>query len=266
MKVDRALKFYEEILGLGYLHYGLWEDEPLTLEGLKAAQERYAELLASWIPAGVESVLDAGCGTGGNAAKLAGRGFRVEGLSPDPYQQRRFTERTALPFHLTRFQDFAPPGVYDLVLMSESCQYVPLAAVFAKTAEAAAGGHLLVSDYFPLVKDGSRMTRSGHLLQRFLAHAADAGFTLERQEDVTERVAPTLDLAREIAERYALPALHLLADSVREKRPWLYAVGRRLLAKQVRKLNDQRVLVDSAEFKRLKRYQVFLFRVPGGAA
>lgn len=262
MKVNRALKFYEQVLGLGYLHYGLWDGDPLTLEGLKAAQGRYADFLCGWIPPEVKSILDAGCGTGGNALKLKSRGYDVEGLSPDPYQQEVFTRRTGLRFHLTKFQKFAPPRRYDLVLMSESCQYVPLDRIFPAARAASPGGWLLISDYFPVVKDGSVMTRSGHLLDAFLAEAEKNGFAKERDEDVTERVCPTLDLARELVERYALPAAQLLAETVAEKRPWLFRLGRFLLHERVRKLLDQKTLLDSVEFRRLKRYRVLLFRAP----
>jgi MPBQ/MSBQ methyltransferase len=222
--------------------------------------------LCSFIPPGVKSVLDAGCGTGGNALKLKARGYEVEGLSPDPYQREKFTQRTGgLPFHLARFQEFTPQRRYDLVFMSESCQYVPLGELFpaaARAAEPGPAGHLLVSDYFPLLKDGSRMTKSGHALDAFLAEAQKNGFEKLREEDVTARVAPTLDLAREWVERYAIPAARLAAETLAEKRPWLYRVGKWLLRKRVAKLDEQRVLLDSAEFRRVKRYRVFLFRAP----
>lgn len=264
MKVDRALRFYEEVLGLGYLHYGLWEaGDPFTLEGVRIAQERYADLLVSFIPPGVKSVLDVGCGTGGNALKLSAAGYEVEGLSPDPFQQQRFGERTGLPFHLTKFEDFVPPRVYDLVLMSESCQYVKLAELFPAVRRAAPGGHLLISDYFPFEKTGHVLEKSGHRLGSFLDAATTAGFVLLREEDVTERTARSLDFAREIGDRLALPLLRMLADSFAKDRPWLFRLGKWLLRKRIAKVDAQRVLVDSAEFKRRKCYKVFLFRVPG---
>lgn len=264
MKVDRALRFYEEVLGLGYLHYGLWEEgDPLTLEGVRVAQERYADLLLSFIPEGVRSVLDVGCGTGGNALKLRAAGYEVEGLSPDPYQQQRFGERTGLPFHLSKFEAFAPARAYDLVLMSESCQYVKLPELFPAVHRAAPGGHLLVSDYFPFEKTGHRLEKSGHHLASFQGAAKTAGFTPLREEDITERTARSLDFARQIADRLAFPLLRLLSDSFAQDHPWLFRLGRWILRKRIAKIDAQRVLIDSAEFKRRKCYKVFLFRVPG---
>lgn len=262
MKVDRVLKFYEEVLGFGYLHYGLWDGEPLTLAGLKSAQERYAELLCSMVPAGVTTVLDVGCGTGGNALKLQGRGYRVEGLSPDPYQREVFTRRTGLPFHQAKLQEFTPTRRYDLVLMSESCQYVPLAQLFPAVCAASPNGYLLLSDYFALARDGSAMTKSGHLLDAFLRNAEQHGFRIVREEDITERVLPTLDLAREAIERYAIPVVRLIGETLEHRRPWLYRFGKWLLRKRVRAMDEQRALLDSAAFRRLKRYRVFLFKAP----
>ncbi|NJL27487.1 MAG: class I SAM-dependent methyltransferase [Thermoanaerobaculia bacterium] len=263
MKVDRALRFYEEVLGLGYLHYGLWEEgDPFTLDGVRIAQERYADLLVSFIPESVRSVLDVGCGTGGNALKLRGAGYEVEGLSPDPYQQQRFSERTGLPFHLSKLEAFEPRRTYDLVLMSESCQYVKLPELFPAVRRAAPGGHLLVSDYFPFEKSGHTLEKSGHHLPSFLDAAKTAGFVLVREEDITERTARSLDFAREIADRFALPLLRLLADSYAQDHPRLFALGRWLFRKRIAKIDAQRTLIDSAEFKRRKCYKVFLFKIP----
>src|SRR5690606_11221288 len=76
IKDDVMLKFFLDITGTDYLHFGMWEPgDPLELEYLQAAQERYAEHLLSLIPKGVRSILDVGCGVGGNARKMAERGY-----------------------------------------------------------------------------------------------------------------------------------------------------------------------------------------------
>ena len=45
IKESTSLRLMREVLELDHLHYGLWGDEPLGLEGLKRAQDRYAERL-----------------------------------------------------------------------------------------------------------------------------------------------------------------------------------------------------------------------------
>lgn len=261
-----ALRLYMDVLGLEHLHYGLWKDEPLTFEGLKVAQERYTDRLGELLGSPPGSVLDCGCGTGLTAAKLHERGFEVEGLTPDLYQQETFVERTGLPCHMAFFQEFQPTRRYDVVLMSESCGYIPMDGLFEAVRRAAPGGAWLIADYFSLYKDGSRLSKSGHLLDRFLAEARDAGFELDYEEDITENVTPTLDLARITLEEKALPALRNLGDWLSDRHPILYPLlfrpARFLLRKPIAKVESQRILIDSDAFRSAKRYMIYRFRVP----
>ena len=76
MAIDHVLKLYAETIRSPYLHYGYW-DEPekvngnsLSIDDIANAQGRYIEHLTSFIPEDVRSILDVGCGVGGNAAYL----------------------------------------------------------------------------------------------------------------------------------------------------------------------------------------------------
>ncbi len=266
VKVSTSLRLMREVLDLEHLHYGLWHDEPLDLAGLKRAQERYAERLCEWIPEGVKTILDVGCGTGSMALRLRDRGFEVEGLAPDPYLGDVFAERTGLPFHLARFQDFEPERRYDLLLMSESAQYIWLDSLFPRVCRVAPGGHLLLADYFVVHDDGSQAARSGHPLARFLELAAANGCELARREDVTAQAAPTLALASGWLDRYGVRIAAAVGERANRKHPWLYGLGKRLFGRRIRRrLEQERTLCDPDVFRRLKRYELMLFRVPAGA-
>ncbi len=264
VKVNTALRFYHQILGFDHLHYGLWQDDPLTLAGLKAAQERYARYLSSWIPPGITSILDVGCGAGATALMLTASGYTVEGLSPDPYQQQLFTRRTELPFHLVRFQDFQPGRRYDLVMMSESCQYIWFDHLFPAIKKTASGGFFLVADYFrkEAVNGRGPLAKSGHPMAAFFREAERHGLTLVRQEDITKQVLPTLDLAQLWLDRYVDPCLEIVTDSLGARHPHLLRLARWLFRGRLRQLSEAKQLVDSAEFSRLKRYLIALFQVP----
>ena len=99
MPIDHVLKLYSESFRSPYLHYGFW-DEPdkvnidtLTLNDMVAAQQRYIEHLASFIPEDVNNILDVGAGIGGNSSFLLSKGFSVEALSPDDFQEKVFAEK-----------------------------------------------------------------------------------------------------------------------------------------------------------------------------
>ncbi len=262
VKTDGTLRFYNEVLGLPYQHYGLWEDsDPRDLEGLRTAQIRFADLLCDWIPDGVGSILDSGCGVGALAEELLRRGYEVEGLSPDPHQGRLFVERTGAPFHLSGFLHYEPQRQYDLVLMSESCQYVTIEYLFPALKECAPTGWFLVADYFVPVKDGTHLTRSGHRHDAFLELAERYGFVIEREADITEAVLPTLELAATFFDRFALPTLELARDHGRERHPWISALLTKLFGRKiVRELERGRASIDVDLFREKRRYLMYLFR------
>lgn len=262
MKVSSALRLYHEVLGLEHLHYGLWNGEGFTLEGLKAAQDRFSRHLCSWVPEGVRSVLDVGCGIGSTAAMLRTTGYEVEGLSPDPYHRDVFLRRVGAPFHLARFQEFEPRRRYDLVLMSESAQYIWLDRLFpAVRRSVLPGGYLLVADYFTVDGCEGLLARSGHPLDGFLEEARAEGFALERQEDITDRTAPTLDLARRWIDSYVEPCVSVASQALRNRHPHLVRMLEWLFRRRLEKLERLRQLVDSQEFRRHKRYMILRFRV-----
>ena len=188
VKTSFALQFLHRIIGLDLLNFGIWsEQDPLDLAGLRRAQERLVARLFELLPPGVTSVLDVGCGTGAISERLLALGYDVEGLSPDPYHGKLFTER--LPdrrFHLGRFQEFEPDRRYDVLFLCESAQYVWLDEFFdAVRRSLAPGGCVLLCDYFTVDAGETGKPKSGHPLDDFLARAEAAGLVLETDEDVT---------------------------------------------------------------------------------
>lgn len=106
---DRALRFYNQVLGLDRLHYGLWrQQDKLTIENLKIAEQRYEDQITDNIPSDVTTLLDVGCGTGIMVAKLKSLGYKVEGLTPDINQLKMIKKKANLPVHFCRFEDFKP--------------------------------------------------------------------------------------------------------------------------------------------------------------
>ncbi len=262
VKTNSTLRFLHEVLRLEHLHYGLWEGEERDLAGLTQAQKRLCDELVSWVPEGVRSILDVGAGIGTTSRALAQKGFEVEGLSPDPYQRDVFVQRTGLPFHLTRFQDFVPERVYDLVLMSESAQYVWLDSLFPAVERVTPGGHLLLADYFvtdTMESDDHPAAKSGHRLADFDLRAQASGLDLVRERDITEAVLPTLELLEHWIERYVEPSIDVFGGWMGGKYPRIGALARK---KALAELEKNRDLASPELFRKLKRYLIRLYRVP----
>ncbi|MDH5473051.1 MAG: class I SAM-dependent methyltransferase [Gammaproteobacteria bacterium] len=262
-RINTALRFYHEILGLEHLHYGLWENDPFNMKGLKTAQERYSDHLLSYFPESTKTILDVGAGTGATTEKIQAHGYDIEALSPDPYQQHLFKNKRHIIFNLCRFQDFKPRKKYDLILMSESCQYIPMNDLFKNAKVCAPAGYLLINDYFVTKPDNTVMSKSGHNMSLFYQKARDHHFELIKEEDITDQTAVSLDLAKSWIDHYIVPSIDLLTYSFGRKHPKLFKLISWLMRNKLKKLNDQIMLLDSEHFKRVKRYKIMLFKVPG---
>lgn len=242
---NAALNYYLGLTNSSYLHYGYWEPLPtsaedLTIARFPAAQEAYTAKLLTFIPEKIKTVLDVGCGTGGNATYLLDRGFTVEGLAPDLFQEERFINQTKgrAPFHLSRFEDFQVTRTYDLLLFSESSQYIA-AEDLAKGAARLlnSGGYLLIAD---MMRSDAKYTEgifsNCHVTSDLKTALVQAGFNLVKAEDISSAVAPTIDLYVETFRTFGMTTLQYIADLVAIAVPPLHAIGRWLFKRFAQKL------------------------------
>ena len=270
MSIDHVLKLYSETIRSPYLHYGFWDDpttvdlDKITLQHIKDAQIRYIEHLTSFIPETVHSILDVGCGIGGNAEYLLKKGYNVETLSPDDYQRDVIHEKFngEMVFHHVKFENFTPRKSYDLVLESESACYINMDAGFKKARETLLnGGHLLASDYFVHHKDESKNPhlRSSHLMERYLSAAKVNGFDLIKEYDQTDNTMPTLDYAKYFLERFVNPAIEYGVYSARKNFPKMSVMVGKMIGPKWDEKKDQLDLLDSQQFRKYRKYMVYLF-------
>ena len=271
MPIDHVLKLYSESIRSPYLHYGFWDDpesidpNELTLDDMVKAQGRYIEHLASFIPEEVKTILDVGAGIGGNSSYLISKGYEVEALSPDEYQETVFKEKYdgKVKFHRSKFENFEPEKKYDLVFESESACYIEIEPGW-KTAQKTVrdGGYLLASDYFLYHNDGSGdwHIKASHDEKNYIKKAEEYGFKLIKEFDQTENTMPTLDGAKALMERFIFPTLEFSSNYLGKNHPFILKVIKKAFGKKVDDKMKQLSLLDSKDFKKYKRYMIYLFQ------
>ena len=231
---NAAIDYYMGLTGSSYLHYGYWEVIPtigkeLTLTDLREAQAAYTAKLFSFIPEGIKTVLDVGCGIGGNAKSLCERGLSVEGLAPDTIQQEKFIQNTngKVPFYLTTFEEFQSSHSYDLVLLSESSQYMAVEDLAQGAARLLnSGSYLLIADMMRFdasYKEG--IFSNCHLANDLQTALEKAGFKLVKTEDISKSIAPTIDLCIHNFQTFGLTTFKYIADVVKIAVPPIHTIG-----------------------------------------
>ena len=271
MPIDNVLKLYSETIQSSFLHYGFWDNpssveiESLTLQDIKNAQLRYIEHLASFIPKDVDSIIDVGCGIGGNTEFLIEKGYTLETLSPDDFQKsiilKKFNHQ--IPFHHCTFENFNPQKQYDLILQSESACYIKIDEGFEKAREVLCKkGYLLVSDYFIHFQDSSNNLhlKSSHNLEQYLLIAKKYGFTLIKEYDQTENTMITLDYAKYFLKRFIDPAINYGIYSSEKSYPKISFLIGKIISPKWEKKRKQLDLIESSLFRKYRKYMVYLFK------
>ena len=271
MSTDHVLKLYSKTIQSSFLHYGFWDDpenidlSTLSLQDLKNAQYRYIDHLASFIPSETKTILDVGCGIGGNTSFLLKKGYSLEALSPDSYQKSVIKEKfnRDVTFHHCKFENFKPVTLFDLVFESESVCYIDIDKGFKKAREALKeGGYLLASDYFVFFKDHSNSLhfKSSHDMGTYLNSAKENGFDLIKQYDQTENTILTLDYANYFIERFINPTIDYGVYSTNKNFPKISKVIGWLIAKKWQEKKNQLDLINSNLFRKYRKYMIYLFQ------
>jgi MPBQ/MSBQ methyltransferase len=203
--LDTALALSRWLTGKEHLHYGLWTGIEVAAGNVGRAQDAYSARLSQLFPAKAPMrILDIGGGAGETAKKLSALGHKVEIVIPSAYLAARC--RANAPdavVHECRFEDLQSAGGFDLCLFSESFQYIPLEVSLPKAHDLLVpGGEIVIGDCFR--REGFRpdptfrAAGGGHPIEDFRAAIADGPLRQITEEDITEAVAPSIDLEQQL--------------------------------------------------------------------
>ena len=134
------------------MHYGYWVDgEKPTAQNFAQAQENHSNLIINHVPKGIYNILDVGSGSGNLALKLINEGYVVDCVIPSEYLADQIHQKLVnrSKIYVCGFENMFTDEVYDLILFSESFQYVNMVESLQKAVEMLKpGGYLLICDFF----------------------------------------------------------------------------------------------------------------------
>ena len=267
---DIALKLAQKLFHLEYLHYGYFPSNKKgakpTLQDLPKAQEAFTRKLMQSIPSKVKNVLDVGCGSGGVSLALVKKGYKVHCIDPDPFMVETTRKRTKykVKSKVGLYENIhdLPKESFDLVLMSESCQYINASKGWLLHDKyLASGGYVMAADFFRIRKlDRDYLSRSGHELKKFLQEAQKNNFKLVKKINISKQVAPTMDIYQDMIFEKIFPTAEALLTFIQRSVPWLYKLGRLFLKKKILFLEKKYSHQDSKTFCKYKNYFILVFQ------
>jgi len=258
-----ALKFF---LKTEYLHYGYFSNNlEADITNLNEAQKRYTELIFSCIPEGVETILDVGCGSGKIAYELTKKGYQVDCVSPNILLNKFAVELLSDNGNVynTKFESYETDNRYDLILFSESFQYIPinqsipLALKFMNK-----GGYILLGDFFRRDISGKHPIGGGHEWKEWKKKLPQYPVEVAFEKDITRETAKTIDVVNQFSNEVIQPvwkSCFLLAE---DRFPILMKFVRWKYRKKFKKMENKHFTGQrhGANFAKYKKYIVCLLK------
>jgi 2-polyprenyl-3-methyl-5-hydroxy-6-metoxy-1,4-benzoquinol methylase len=266
--LEIGLIIFKFFLKTEYLHYGYFtKDLNNDIHDLPKAQEKYAELLISFIPEGVKTILDVGGGSGKFAQKLHESGYEVTMVSPskvlNKYAENLLGE--AVDVHTKKFQDLELDKKYDMVLFSESFQYIPMEESLSRAKQHLhPNGHVLISDFFKTDPEGKSLLGGGHKFHEWEEIIAKhPEYQLLKEQDITAETSVTIDIVKTFTESVIEPTWRLLFALGEDRFPKIMKLVKWKFKKKFAKMENKHFTGqrNGANFRKYKKYMVYLYQV-----
>ena len=264
--LDAGLLIGKFFMDTEELHYGYWpNDKTATAQNFSEAQERHSQLIIDNIPKGVKKILDVGSGSGSLAKKIVALGYQVDCVIPSEFLADKVQQKLdgSSKIHITKFEDLDISSNYDLILFSESFQYVHLIKSIDKILSILdKNGHLLICDVFHKNVSGISPMRGGHRLDLFENEIEKTDLVKKADIDITLETAPTWDFLNQFLNEVAIPISDMSHSYMKYKYPklirfmkWKY----RNRLEKIRKVWLSNELTGE-NFAKFKSYRLFLFK------
>ncbi len=248
------------------LHFGYWPDDlPIECLNLPVSQEYHSKLIIEHLPIESGTILDVGCGTGSLGRKLIDRGFRVDGVIPSAFLAQRVRALFGEGGEVfeCRFEDLDTDRKYDLVLFSESYQYINIQAGLDKLEQLLSPGScMLICDFFRFAAKGRGPVKGGHKWEVFQEAIEPRPWECVKELDITTETGRTLDLFNEALHEVLIPIRDVVGESFQRRHPFWTKVLRRIFRRRIEKINRRYLSgrITGKAFAEHSTYRLLVYR------
>ena len=264
--LDIGLVIGRFFMGSEDLHYGYWPNgKNASVQNFAHAQDSHSELIMDHIPEKTNYILDVGGGSGNLALKLLDKGFNVDCVIPSEFlaEQAKVKLGNKSVIHICGFKQMPTTKTYDLIIFSESFQYVKMGETLHKVEQMInPNGHLLICDFFRRDVPGKSSMGGGHSWQGFQDTISTLPLHQVTDLDISVETAPTIDLLDQFCRDVLKPISEMSGSYLQYNYPYLTALINWKLKKRIEKIRRTFLSgeLNGESFKKFKTYHLLLYK------
>jgi hypothetical protein len=163
----------------------------------------------------------------------------------------------------SKFEDVKTDNKYDLILFSESFQYIPMDNSFTNGLNALnSGGHIMISDFFQIDVEGKSPLGGGHNFKEFQEIIKKYPVKLIKEQDITKETAPTIDIVNSLSMEVLFPITNLISLLAEDRFPLAVKFIKWKYKKKLEKLQNKHFKGErnAINFIKYKTYRFHLFQ------
>ncbi len=259
--LDLLYVFLRYFFETEYLHFGYWKPGvDLKFSNLKQAQCVYIDELFKLIPADVKSILDVGCGSGEMASQLLKLDYQVDAVCPASIMSENAAKKLGSKSTLyeCKYEDLDIDKKYDLIIFSESIQFIQIRDAFAQCRRYGKK-YILIADLFKNDMPEKGPIGGGKPYLEFLQEKDNFGFREISNIDITDFIAPGFDLETDAINNFIKPLLSVINRIMAIRNSVFIKLGVFLYRKKLQKIKTRYLDNPNRSSKTFTEYKSYRF-------
>lgn len=254
------------------LHFGYWDPTlKVTGSNVKKAQSNYCNLILQNLPSNnIEHILDVGAGVGNLSKKLLDLGYKVDSITYSDYLFENLDKNLEMypdtKTYNCKFEDFETDKKYDLILFSESFQYLDIdISISIQKCKylLKKNGKILICDFFTKMEN-CPLPGGHHLWSTFENYTKLHKLKLQKKIDITKETSFTLDLEKALYDECLAPSSKLIGKYLKSNHPigsFLLNIFFKKTFKHINKSCIENKYKNSKDFIKYKYYFFLIYSV-----
>ena len=192
-------------------------------------------------------------------------GYRVDCVSPCSMLTEYTRNLLGHKSHIFEccYEELQTENQYDVILFSESFQYINIEEGFKKTASLLKpDGYMLICDFFRKKTLDKSNISGGHPLEMFYNIVSGYPFRLIKDLDITEEISPSINVLNDTFKKAVHPTVILTQQLLENRYPFASKVVKWVYRKKISKIEKKYFNGEKTgeNFKKFKSYRLLLYK------